>query len=31
MDEEMMETIRENARYYRLAKGISGETIGKAA
>lgn len=30
MDEEMMETIRENARYYRLAKGISGETIGKA-
>lgn len=30
MDAEMMETIRENARYYRLAKGISGETIGNA-
>ena len=30
MDSEMVETIRENARYYRLAKGISGETIGKA-
>lgn len=30
MDSEMVETIRENARYYRLAKGISGEEIGKA-
>lgn len=30
MDAEMMETIRANARYYRLANGLSGSYIGDA-
>lgn len=30
MDAEMMETIRANARYYRLANGLSGAYIGDA-
>lgn len=30
MDAEMMETIRANARYYRLANGLLGSYIGDA-
>lgn len=30
MDDAMMETIRANARYYRLANGMSGTYIGEA-
>lgn len=30
MDDTMMETIRANARYYRLATGLSGAYIGDA-
>lgn len=30
MDDAMMETIRANARYYRLANGMSGAYIGDA-
>ncbi|WP_270441468.1 helix-turn-helix domain-containing protein [Acidaminococcus provencensis] len=30
MDDAMMETIRANARYYRLANGLSGSYIGDA-